>query len=159
MPAIEILKYLPFTCTQGGADAFVEATITTDLVPANGYAFEVDRIECAFTTACGMALIAAASEISFAMAKDTKLAVPELTDQDAYFKIQGSCAPVASATLVGDVMPSFIVRPDKMVIVEPEIYAQLDSTNTTKTLVLNGRIFYREVKLTEVEILRLLNNA
>lgn len=156
---VKIAKYLSFNCTQGGADAFKETAIATELDPANGYAFQIIGIDFAFTTACNWSTIAATSEISIALSRDTKAAVPELSDPDCMLKIQRAFM-FAGAAFCGELGEGawHFTPSEGIYIVEPTIYAELDSTATAKTLVLNGRIYYEEVKLTEVEILRLLNN-
>jgi hypothetical protein len=157
MPA-KILKYLEFTATQGGADAFVQASIDTNLVPADGYAFSIVQMDFSFSASSALQNISADSLTRYALTRDTKLAVSELSDPDVIYRGGYATSLTTSGQLL--IPDSWSYTPQTgMIIVEPTVYFSLDSDATGLTMTLNGRIYYEEVKLTEVEILRLLNNA
>jgi len=156
MPA-SIARYLPFTAVQGGADAFVEAAITTDLNPAQGYAYQVTLIEVSWVET-NQETWASDFTMQMVLSRDTKTAIAELNDPDVMWK---EAVWLQFTTSGVQLVPSkFEYRPPLgLYIVEPTIYFDLDSTTTGVANTVHGRIWYEEVKLSEVEILRLLNNA
>lgn len=150
-------RYLSATLTQGGADAFVQATVLTDIVPENGYGLRVIGVEIEQRTADVVA--AAANSIwEMSFARDTKAAIADLADPDVWMTWKLVNRVVASGASLQE-CSRLIVPAATSILVEPYVYIQLDSASTGVANVVNVRIHYEEVKLTEIEILRLLNNA
>lgn len=152
--AANIAKYLSATLTQGSADAFVEAAITTNLVPADGYAFKVSHIAYDGLLQAGVNN----SYCEFAISRDTKTAVPHYDDPDTLFYFKRR-AVFATSGLSLENVSDVLTLQNGIYIVEPTIYVDMDSSATAAVQTMNIRIYYEEVKLTEVEILRLLNNV
>jgi len=156
--ATPIQQFVNIRTTQGGADAFVQTEEYTGISPADGLVWLIKRIEVSFTTACGLQGISADAEISFALSRETAVAVVEKNDSACLYK--GGF--VNSLTTSGqiEVPREFVYVPeDGLVIVGPSLFAQLDSTATGLTLVADWRIFYNSVKISELEILRMLSQG
>jgi hypothetical protein len=152
-----IAQFLSGTATQGVADAYAETAITTNLDPAKGMGFKILRIDFAFDTTVALQSIAADSLFYFGLSRDTKAAVVEMDDTDCIMRMGVAIALVTSGMTTLPYEYSF-TPPDGVFIVEPTTYLQLDSVATGLTLIMHARIYYEEVKLSEIEILRLLNN-
>jgi hypothetical protein len=153
-----IAKYLSANATMAGADAFKETAITTNLNPADGYAFQVERIEFSLNNAiAGWA--GADSNFQVVLARDTKLAIAKLSDPDVMYKKTLVLILLTAAGFAWVDGTWTWIAPSGVYIVEPTIYLQIDADATGLTMDLDARIFYSEVKLSEVEILRLLNNV
>lgn len=152
-----VTRYLTLTLAQGGADAFDEGSVSTGIVPEDGFGLRVLAIE--FWISNSLAAVSADFDIHWSLTRDTKTAVVALEDADCilYDGINGSL------TTSGQILvPSLWRYPfiEGVYIVEPTIYGQIDSTATGLTLSAAGfRIYYDEVALSEVDILRVLQNA
>jgi len=153
--AIAIARYLKSQCVQGSADAFIQDSITTDLVPADGFAFKITKMLVDWSV--GMANVNG-SERQLSLTRDTKTAIARYDDPDTLFFFGEQSRLATSGFGVTPQGYSFDF-PDGLYVVEPTIYLQVDSTATTFTYTVNARLYYEEVKLSEVEILRLLNNV
>ena len=128
MAGNKIARYLSGRAVQGGADAFKELAITTNLDPANGYAYEIKKIEFCYEN---FAFVAANfQELDVVLSRDTKAAIPELSDTDVMYKFHKE---LGFATAVGfyDLSLAWEYVPTGgMYIVEPTIYLQIDSAAT-----------------------------
>jgi hypothetical protein len=153
--AEKIAKYLSASATQGGADAFVETAITTNLVPSDGYAFKLTKM---FWDATGYEGLGNNMTTEFGLSRDTKAAVARYSDADCMYYNGYIIEEITSGALQRP-LSGEVDFPDGIYVVEPTIYLDLDSTGTSATKTLHVRLYYEEVKLSEVEILRLLNNA
>ena len=153
--AITISRFLSATAIQGAADAFVETAITTDIVPANGFAFRLSRM--VFDLSGGTSAVNN-SILEFALSRDTKAAVPKYDDPDTlfYWARQTSFSTSGYVVNQNGFVLDFV---EGIYVVDPTIYLQLDSNLTAVAQTMHARIYYEEVKLSEVEILRLLNNV
>ena len=156
--ATEILRYLSGTLTQGSADAFVQLAMDTGIEPENGVGLKIERIQFQGKDTDTAWQVAAAQFMYLALSRDTKTAVPELTDTDCIWK---KSLELGMTTSGHKFFPRSFeeVAPDGLIIVEPIVYAQLDSTSFAQALDFDVRLYYSEVKLSEIEILRLLNNV
>jgi hypothetical protein len=157
MPEI-VGKYLSILATQGGADAFVQQAITTNLIPSDGYAYKIIGVDLCFTDASGLQAISADSSLVMSLTRDTKTAVAEYSDPDTIWR-DGTAFSLTTSGQLAIPQRHDWAPPFNAYIVEPTIYFQLDSAATGCTSTIAGRLYYEEVKLSEVEILRLLNNA
>lgn len=151
-----VAKYIAGTATQGGADAFVEVEIATDLIPADGYAFEIDHVD--FEIGSDISAIGADHRIAVALSRDAQLAMPVLSAVECYYKRMMNWSLTTSGCWFNDSTWTW-TPPAGIFLVEPSTWFQLDSDSTAIALTVYVRIWYKEVKLTEVEILRLLSNA
>lgn len=154
--AANILRYLEINLAQAGADTFKEGSVETEIIPENGLAYQVKAIEfCMYSTISGFG---GDSDIKWSLSRDTKASISLPYDPDTMLFDGRSSALTTSGQIV---MPNrfYYDQLPGLYIVEPTIYAQLASTSTGLTNAGNFKIYYEEVKLSEIEILRILNNA
>jgi len=151
-----LVRYLSGRCTQGSADAFVQASISTGIVAEDGVGLEIVALEFTFNGL--IEAIAADSNIVWSLTRDTQTAVIGLNNTDCI---------IYDGIMVGLVTSGMFSSPVRraysdiqgLFIVEPTIYFQLDSNGTGITNQMDVRIYYKEVALSEVDILRILQNA
>ena len=152
-----IERYLSATVTQGSAAAFVQGTFTTNIEPSTGYALKVTEVVGKMREGQSLLCGSNSATVSWSLSRDTKTAVGELNDTDIIyadgFHVWNITSGIATRNL------AFSYRPvNGLMLVEPTVYFQLDSTATSSAITMDIRMYYEEVKLSEVEILRLLNN-
>lgn len=150
-----IKRYLSGTNTQAGADTFNQAQIDTALLPENGVVYRVNSIDIEFPGTFNN--ISADCWIRWSITRDTKTAAGALNDPDTVYLNGFSWALTTSG---GALVPTvFRERQlEGLYIVEPVIYIQLQSASTGVANSANWRIYYDEVKMSEVDILRILAN-
>ena len=152
---MNIARFRNITMTQGGADAFVQTSEVTGIDPSSGRGWALRRAEIQFPQAAGLQGLSADSAIHWALTRDSKTAMSDLNDQDTIF----AGGIFNALTTSGEIaLPSVHMHtfPDGIIVVEPILYAHLDSAATGLILTAHMRLFYEEVKLSEVEILRML---
>lgn len=153
--ATQIARHFDVRLTQGAADAFVEGAITTGIDPKDGIGYKVTRIE----TIRSLVLSSANGNITeWSICRDSKTAVAKLNDDECLFSAAWGVRNAAGSTFRDDLRAEYSL-PDGIVVVEPNIWVQLDSNLTAQAQTVDFRLWYDEVKLSEVEILRLLNNV
>jgi hypothetical protein len=149
-----VARYLYGYVAEGAADAYAEAAIATDLIPADGYAFEIDHID--FQLQYSLYALAADFEIDIAICRDSQVSMVDLDQPECFYRKQDSYALTTSGAW--HIPQTWTWTPPKGVyIVEPNVYLSIDSAGTGVAITCMARIYYNEVKLSEVEILRLLN--
>lgn len=148
-----VTRHFDLTLTQGSADAFVQGVINTEIVPENGIGLRMTRLEMLKPY---MPAVAAADR-QWSITRDTKTAVANLSDPDCMYADGDKMVLVTSGAVHQKLREENELN--SVFVVEPQIYIQLDSTATTLTNTFYFRLHYEEVKLSEVEILRLLNNV
>jgi len=141
---------------QGGADAFVQGSVDTGIIPEQGLGLQVLSMELVMPTA--MQGVSADFQIQWSLTRDTKTAPAAYSDPDTilYDGMNGSL------TTSGQILiPQRHAYPliDGIFLVEPTIYGQLDSDATGLTITAQWRIYYQEVSMSEIDILRVLNNS
>jgi len=154
---ITVDRYLNFQLAQAALNGFIQADILTNILPKDGEALEIVQIELELTA--GIAgNIGADAYVNWSITRDTKTALASLNDDDCIYKDGFSADFTTSGMAV--VQNRWVwTPPEGLVIVEPTIYAQLSSAGLVSMLLtMDGRIHYRTVKVSEVEILRILNN-
>lgn len=154
-------RFLSITATQGAANAFVEASVSTELLPENGFAYKITQMEVVQRVGASRVLTDTAdSNLVWSLCRDTKTAVANYSDNDCLMcggtLYNYSGAAFAFLNNQREVIVPSVVG---LYVVEPTLYFQLDSTGITAAQTMDVRLYYEEVKLSEVEILRLLNNA
>lgn len=154
--ALAIGRYLTITATMGGADAFVQGSVATDIVPEDGLILKVTGIEFAITN--NQSTLGFDYQIEWSLTRDTKTAIATLSDADTVLYDAHSHQFTTSGATFLPGAYRYAPSPG-LYLVEPIIYMQLDSTGTTLLLAGQMRIFYEEVRATEVEILRIINNS
>lgn len=154
--AIAIDRYKTIILTQGGADAFVEGEILTLLVPEQGLGWKLNRIVFQFGDA--LSALSADCSIGWSVTRDSKTGVVGYSDADTVYHDGFNVSLTTSGQIV--IPYSHIwLPPDNTIFVEPTIYFQLDSTTTGLANVAAVRLHYEEIKVSEIDILRLLQNA
>jgi len=140
---------LVITLTQGGADAFVQGSVLTGLSGRQAYNVRAIFIEF---TATNLQAMAQDCDISVAITRRSKTAMPTLADTDVLYKQTLSGAFTTSGLAV--VKGVDVYEPDgELPIVEETIYAQLDST----TLGTNTAIVRLEVEIDTMSDIDRLN--
>ena len=153
--ALAIPRHFDLTLTQGGADAFVEGEILTELVPADGLPYVITRAEFQLEQAMP---VANGANVEWSICRDTKAAVAPISDPDCFYSNQiWEVAAGATQIWIQDLRHE-VSFPAGLFVVEPSIWVQLDSGSTGLSNVMHCRLWYEQQKLSEVEILRLLNN-
>jgi hypothetical protein len=154
----QVAQYRNITLTEGGADVFVQATEYTGIDSGAGYGWLIKRIETMIPLAQAIEAIAADNSIAFSLSNRSLTAVGDLTDSDVIY-VDGTAGQLVT-TGFGTAQRKFVWdAPDGVIVVSPALYAQLDSTGTGLSLTAHMRIYYEPVKLTELEILRMLSQS
>lgn len=153
--AEKIQRYLSMTATQPGVDTFVEAQVSTEILPENGLSYRVTFIELLFTNP--MNVLSADCRIRWSITRDTKTGFAALSDPDSILSDEIDVSLTTSGQLLIPQRYAYPALPG-IYIVEPTIYLQLFSASSGTTNVMDARIYYEEVKLSELDILRILNN-
>lgn len=154
----QVAQFRNITLTQGSADAFVQGTEPTGIDPAHGIGWELTRIELFFANTVTLEALSADNSVAWSLTRDSETAVMSLDDADC-LHANGFAVPLTTS---GEVfVPRLYVwtPPPGLVIVSPNLYAQLDSTGTGLTLVATMRVYYESVKLSELEVLRMLSQG
>jgi len=150
------MPYLYASATQGGADAFVQAELATALTGQTRNAYRVQEI----TLELAQRIVAVnASDLSVAITRRSKAAMPNITDVDVIRKftwavgVAGASGAVAEETIV------VWTPPAQVLIVEDPLYIQLDSTSTALTNTAIIRIEYEVVNISDIDRLTLLTQS
>lgn len=156
--AANIARFRNITLTQGGADAFVQATEATGISPSSGVVWMLRRAEIEFPQSVALQNVSADFAIHIALTRDPKAAMSDLNDSDTLM-VEGFFGSLTTSGQI--VLPQTTVHefPDGILVVEPNLYAHLDSAATGLTLTAHLRLFYDEVKMSEVDILRQLTQG
>lgn len=150
-----VARYFSATATQGSADAFVQASIDTGIIPADGVGLRVVTMEVVHGT---LSAVSADGDIQWSVTRDTKTAVTGYNDDDSILYDGVWWALTTSGQISGQLLHRY-PQVEGVFIVEPTIYFQLDSAATGAQNTAFLRIYYEEQRLSEVDILRILNNA
>lgn len=151
------MPFLTSLITQGGADAFVQTSIATGLLGQTDRAYQILELSFEFVFPVMFAPAAANQEVELTLTRRTKAAVPNFTDKDVFYKWKwGQTGATAVGSFVQPLMSQQWRPPAPLLIVEDPIYCQLDSTATTITQIVDFRIEYEIVRISEVDRLTLL---
>lgn len=151
---IDLWKYL--NLTQTVADTMVEASAATEIDPANGEAWLITQIDITYALS---ALMNNTGDFlyTYSVTRDTKTGVASYGDVDTIHT--GGFARTFTTSGSDSISATEIyVPPAGTLFVEPEIFAQFNTVGTGAVQAAFMRIHYQLVRVTEVEILRLLNN-
>ena len=151
--AVKALQFKTISMLQGGADAFVQGQLSTLINPSDGVGWMVKKIEMAFSTA--LAAVSADFNVKYALSRLTKAAMPDYSADDVILADGFSGSLTTSGQIVLPQLISYDV-PDGVLVVGDTLYAQLDSDATALTIQAYMRIWYEEVRVTELEILRMI---
>jgi hypothetical protein len=154
--ALNIARWLDIRLVQGGADAFVQGSAATDIVPEDGLILQIESIDVLIVST--LASVAADLVLEWSVTRDTKTAVANLDDVDTILADKLS----HSLTTSGAAWVSQLYRYTQLkglYLVEPTVYAQLDTTGAGGAYTFDVRIFYTEVRASEIDILRVTTNS
>lgn len=118
------LTPLVISLVEGSADAFVQGSVLTGLT--GNVAYNCRR--CVIEIATISWNIADDSEISIAVTRRSKTAMPAITDSDVLFKHTIQFRLTTSGAITFPAVISIPVETDQLAIVEETLYAQLDSS-------------------------------
>lgn len=151
-----IARYLTISVTQGSGDAFVQGSVSTGIIPEEGRGLQVVGMEVAFNP--GLEAVSADFDVYWSLTRDTKASVAYYSDDDTIL-YDGFCGSLTTSGQIYIPLRHQYPPQDGIFIVEPNIYFQLDSAATGLQLTSHVRVYYSEVQLSEVDILRILNNS
>jgi len=139
--------------TQGGADTFTATAIDTNLTSDGKIGWLITKVKAFWEN--GYSAAAADQTISAILASQATVTTPVDTEELA--RVNWAVANTAGVAVAYPVelQKEIMAAPDR-VTVQPTLYAQVSSATTGLTNVMYFEIEYDEVKLSEVEFLRLL---
>lgn len=142
---------------QGGADAYVEASINTALTGQTRQGYNVTRItfEGANWAFGGSGVF----EYEVALSRRSKAAMPDIDDPDVILKWAPAFRLSTSGGFQGDKIIEFLPPDRSMIIVEDPIYLELDSNNTAGANNVIAVIEFEVITLSEVDRLSILVNS
>jgi len=147
------------SATQGGADAFVEAQLLTNLENTS-FAYAIRGIEWEFPNidALSAATLTDANFV-FTITRRSKAAIPQISDLDVMFK---QAVIINAHTAAGYMylpgLSGYHLVPEVSELIAPEnvLYLQLDSTSTGLANKVNVALDYDLVRISEVDRLTIL---
>lgn len=155
----QALSFLPFTLTQGGADAFVQASISTALTGQTKVAYRMASLEVELP----LYIATAVNDMQFSITRKSFAAFPTSMILEKsmihYYRRNVHVATAVGFEINDRVMTWRWSDDDAPIIVEDPLYAQLDSASTGLTSVLYGRIGYWLDTISEVDKLTLVANS
>jgi len=139
--------------TQTGADTTTSTTIDTGVTIDSKLGIEITAIEVVIP---GLTAAPAGDfRVDFILATTTGQVL--FNSADNIDQISWGVQNTAGVAVAFDFEPKkLLVLPEPRLTVQPLLYATLYSTGTTLTNVAYWRIFYDQVKLTDLELMRLL---
>lgn len=139
--------------TQGGADTFTAVAIDTNLVMDGKSGWSITAIRAQWVDIAGVA----AADYTLSMKIATIATTTTFGTADEIDRLMWGCqntAGVAVAFPVEPVQEHFLIEP--RVTVQPIIYAQVESAGTAQANDVIVEVFYDIIKLTDIEVMRLL---
>lgn len=139
--------------TQGGADTFTAVAIDTNLTPDGKIGWLIKSIKCFWEN--GYLGVATDSTISAILATQATVTTPD--DNEELARVNWAIANTAGVAVA---FPMHLQKTefaaDDRITVQPTLYVQISSATTGLTNVVYFEIEYEAVKMTELEVLRLL---
>lgn len=142
--------------TQGGADTFAIGTIETNLTADGKAGWEIVGFSAYYTN--GETAAAADSDVNCILA--TQATVTTFDMDEEIYRLNWSVANTAGVAVaypLGLVKREMLIEP--RLTVQPNIYVQVSSTLSGLANVMAYEIHYNIVKLTDLEVLRLLQGG
>ena len=156
--AINQMKTLLATATQGSADAFVQASVVTGLQAIGDIGYKIRRVQFGLP-----APVEVDSAVYVSVTQKSQTATPGINDRSLIAAIYRHVKLTTSGLIVYETAgPSNIFRWDDdedMIIATDPLYFQLDSDTTSAANAATLRIDYQEIRLTETQRLAIMNNA
>jgi hypothetical protein len=149
------LSYLTGSATQGSADAFVQAEISTALSGQTQRAFRVREVLFEHPLIAGNG-----ANIAISLSRRSKTAEPVITDRDVMAKVNVSVSLTTSGAFpLERVRRLTWAEDDELLIVEDPIYLVVDSASTGAANTVYCRIGYELVNISAVDRLTLLTQS
>lgn len=149
------LKYLKALLTQGGANAFVQGSITTGLSGETRLAYRVRHMLLQTPD-----VVAGASfdwDISFT--RKSVAAVPAISDKSTIWKMRANSGFTTSGFLMREAIMERFFDEDEFIIVEDPLYWQYDSTGFGAAGTIHVALGYEEAPIADDDRLNLLVGA
>lgn len=148
------LKFLSATLTQGSADAFTTVEIPTGLSNVN-LGYRVRLIECSLPL-----FVEVDSQIEIALVRRTPTATPGIGDRTLIWQSRWQIGLTTSGIyLASRWVKDFYPRDLEMLIVEDPIHLCIDSNGTSASNACGIRVWYEEVRLTELQKVTALSES
>jgi hypothetical protein len=142
--------------TQGGADTFVATSIDTNLTADGKSGWEIVAVSAYYTN--GETGAAADSDVNLIVA--TQATVTTFEQDEEIYRINWAVANTAGVAVA---YPLELVKREVLIqprlTVQPLIYVQVSSTLSGLTNAIAWELHYNIVKLTDIEVLRLLQGG
>jgi hypothetical protein len=148
---------LSVSVTQGGADAFVQASMQTGLEGQVRQAFKILQASWEWTNN-GLPSSASPTNLEIAISRRTKAAMPLISDNDVIYKWLMGWRVLTSGIAVYEGIQRWQPMGDVFIVEDP-VYIQVDSAATAQANNIVLRIDYDIVTLTELERLTLLTQS
>lgn len=153
----QALSFLPFTLTQGSADAFIQASIATALTGLTKTAYRMALLEFEVPSIWNDG-----RDLQLSLTRKSYAAMPTsmvLEKSNIFYWRRFVSLTTSGAAMYDRVLRFTWTDDDAPIIVEDPIYAQLDSAATTASNVVYGRIGYWQDTISEVDRLTLIANS
>ena len=142
------------TLTQGSNDAFVQVEMDTGLAGQTRRAFRIGQIELEFPTT-----IAGSNALwEVALSRRSKAAMPNVSDLDVIRKFKQKNSLITSGAIVVPAIDVWVPQAE-VLVVEDTMYWQLDTDQTSATNVVQARVLYDLVEISEIDRLTLLTQS
>lgn len=151
-----LVQFASVEITQGAADALITGQVSTGISTAATYGWMIDKIEFDIATLTAIPL-ATDQDIRIQVARGAQTAFLDFDDDDVICQWQTFIPTIAGS--VGNPvfqMPYVWIPPTNYVVANPIITVLMDSTSTGIALVGRCRFFYFPVKMSELDLLRIL---
>lgn len=151
---INISSQFSLAVVQGGADAFVQGSVSTGLLNrSDNNAIRIIQIDVEMPPL----VIAAACELEAAWCRRSQAAMPDLDNDNVIKKWRWrNVFSSAVGSYFMDRVATWIPSAGDIIVVEDPLYFVFDSTATGGANAVRTQVFYEFVKITEVERLSLI---
>lgn len=153
------------TVLMGGADAFIQGIMQTGLEGVTKQAYRIDELSFEIilpTPGYPLAGAAASLRWELCISRRSKAAMPMISDVDVIKKFSYSNS-IMTAVGSGGIFPSVQQWQPRdgqdLIVVEPNLYVQMKSLNTTQTFSAIMRMDYTIVNISEIDRLTLLTQS
>jgi len=148
------MPILRLSVTQGGADTFTQVAIDTDLTADGKSAWQFTRMKAFWSNGY---VAAATDQILSAILSTQATTVTVPTDPEEIARVTWAVANTAGVAVAYPVELIKVVDVSiDRITVQPTLYASVSSTTTGLTNVVYFEFEYEVVKLSDIEVLRLL---
>lgn len=149
------LAWVGFSGVQSAANAFLEITIPTGVTPSGGYGLRVVDLE--LFARPGNLSAAGSSYLEFALCKESQASMPNYNNTDVLGQlIMYHTTTAAGVGLWAMDFPVELPLNGEILAVDTSLYLDVKSANMGAAVTVYGRMFYEQVALSELEILRIL---